>query len=86
MKIFQSKSKKLFFIISSLDLNQAKTVNEIKDKHQELMIYKTKFFKFIKKEWNKETVNLSIKLAKFKEYDCQVNIYTFQSEFEKIDL
>ena len=70
-------------------------MKKFKDKHQELPIHETQFFKFIKEEPNKrelqnkdifKTVNLNVELPKFKQYYFQVNIATFQSEFQKIHL
>ena len=70
-------------------------MKKFKDKHQELPIHETQFFTFIKEEPNKrelqnkdifKTDNLNVELPKFKQYYFQVNIATFQSEFQKIHL
>lgn len=71
---FSVKIKELFILIPLWDLNQTKVIKKFKDKHQELPIYETQFFKFIKEQLNKrelqnkdifKTVNLNVKLPKF---------------------
>ena len=90
-----SKIKELYTIIPAWDLDQIESINQIKEKFQELTFRKNEFSKFIKEEYNRrelhkeeifKTVNLNIKLPKFKGYDSQIDIYTFQLEFEKIYL
>ena len=82
---FSVKIKELFILIPLWDLNQTKAMKKFKDTHQELPIYERQFFKFIKEQPNKrelqnkdifKTVNLNVKLPKFKQYYFQVNIYT----------
>ena len=90
-----NKIKELYTISPAWDLDQIESLNQIKEKFQGLTFRKNEFSKFIKEEYNRlelhkgeifKMVNLNIKLPKFKGYDSQIDIYTFQLEFEKIYL
>ena len=70
-------------------------VRDIQEKHSELVQLKNEYVDSLHTEYNqreikkKETFkrsNLSISLAKFSGYDSPIDIYTFQSDFEKIHL
>ena len=90
-----NKIKELYTIIPVWDLDQAESIKQVKEKFQQLAFRKNEFSKFIKEEYSlrelhKEelfkTSNLNIKLPKFRGYDSQIDIYTFQLEFEKVYL
>ena len=70
-------------------------INQITDDYETLVEEKERYEKFIEteikeremsKEKNFQASSLNIKLSKFKGYDSELDIYSFQYEFEKLHL
>lgn len=82
-------------INSAADDDMMRKVNTLKLRYEELLHLKDSYFKNVQNEVEQREIekneafqisSLNIKLGKFKGYDSPVDIYTFQSTFEKIHL
>ena len=75
--------------------NKNDVIKEMNEKYEHLIREKELYEKFVQfqiverelaKEKSFQVSSLNIKLQKFKNYDTEMDIYTFQSEFEKLYL
>ena len=93
LKMMENLSKRFRELLESSSTEIEDDINNISHLYKELVaeneIYIHSLEKQIKiRELNKQDLfkesNLNIKLSKFKGYESQTDIYTFQSEFEKL--
>ena len=94
MDRLSSRIKNLLSLKQAWDLEQEEAIRNIYAVYQRLITRKNEYCTFIKeecsrKELSKEesfkTSNLKIKLQKLRGYEFSADIYTFRSEFEKVN-